>query len=635
MTGWTYKRQIEIDNRGNTQSLNGCQVKVILSSSNFSFSSAKSDGADIRFTLLDESTLLDYYIESYSQGSQTAVIWVKLTSAIVAAAKTSIYVHYGNAAATAETTNSVWTLPAVGADSCTHIFDGVNSYSGVLDTWTTEGAITIHFTPAGSFQNKRLFTKVNTTAYGDYIDVYVNASNKVRVDIRRASGTVKSIIGATTIVAGVEYGLTFSWNSFWKVLYLDNKIEGRIGNISMPQNGSIAPFASGQSITHVPADTTGSQWPGTIIHGGIFNTFKQQQHARALHERRKFYYKDEESKWVKNLKPVFRYGAGENGISQEPTVIYEGGKYRMWFTTSYLNNFIGYAESTDLVTWTNKQPVMGQGYGGESGTCMRSFVTKFGSTYYIYYQPIGNSGGPVKVATSADGITWTGNQVALVINASYPSGYHSSGVIKIGSTYYMWMDTETSLPYRYYTGFATATNPLGPFTFQGLKSDIANGPLHRPGGNPQPMQLADGKIHIWVHGVPPETPDPTSGVLNLPTEGFRVTTSDLGATHQNPYADPIIRIDQPFEFDQVADLCVFSDGTYTWCAANCVDNFTFNKTEFIAQLGFYRWDGTIDQLTQDLTYSVGTETSGGFMAAKFKSVAGKLLYKNSKFLTTP
>ncbi len=103
LVGWNYRRPIYVqENSGNT--LTDYQVKIVLNSSNFDFSKAKSDGSDVRFTDSDGLTLLDYWIESWDSVNQNAVIWVKIPQ-INANENKTIYIYYGNSSATYDPTH--------------------------------------------------------------------------------------------------------------------------------------------------------------------------------------------------------------------------------------------------------------------------------------------------------------------------------------------------------------------------------------------------------------------------------------------------------------------------------------------------------------------------------------------------
>lgn len=99
--GWEYRKAITIDSTSVSEDLTDYQVKVSLTSSNFDFTKANSDGSDIRFTSDDGTTLLSYWIENYDSSGQTATIWVKIPT-ISSSSDTIFYIYYGNSSATSE-----------------------------------------------------------------------------------------------------------------------------------------------------------------------------------------------------------------------------------------------------------------------------------------------------------------------------------------------------------------------------------------------------------------------------------------------------------------------------------------------------------------------------------------------------
>jgi hypothetical protein len=109
----------------------------------------------------------------------------------------------------------------------------------------------------------------------------------------------------------------------------------------------------------------------------------------------------------------------------EPTVIYEGGTWKMWYTGNDLaaHYAVGYAtctgDPTNGAIWTKYagNPVLGQGGSGIGGDASRNFVFKDGSTYHIYY----GDGTDLHHATSSDGITW-GSATTVITAASVGGG---------------------------------------------------------------------------------------------------------------------------------------------------------------------------------------------------------------------
>ncbi len=92
---WQYRRPVLITNNG--AALAYYQVLVKLDNTNFNFSLAKPDGADVRFTHSDGSTELRYWIESWDSTNHLAYVWVRVPG--ISSGMTVIYVYYDNPAA--------------------------------------------------------------------------------------------------------------------------------------------------------------------------------------------------------------------------------------------------------------------------------------------------------------------------------------------------------------------------------------------------------------------------------------------------------------------------------------------------------------------------------------------------------
>lgn len=88
---WNYRQAITIFNSG--EELTDYQVLIKLNSSNFDFSKAKANGADVRFTKGDGTTLIDYWIEP-PWNSTLTYIWVEVP--VIQSGNTTIYLYYNN-----------------------------------------------------------------------------------------------------------------------------------------------------------------------------------------------------------------------------------------------------------------------------------------------------------------------------------------------------------------------------------------------------------------------------------------------------------------------------------------------------------------------------------------------------------
>lgn len=596
-SSFSFRAQIDIINTGNPEGLEGDQINIVLNSSNFDFSHAMSNGEDIRFKSLDGSVTFNHWIESYSSVAQTASIWVKV-SGITAAATGSIYMYYGKAGSTSGSSqDDTMTFPEVGTDNCTHLFEGVNTYSGVLDTYPEEGAIKAHFNTTSDMGNNRVFTKYNSAS--DSIDCYIhNTTNKLIVVVT-VGGVLHNLTSTTTILANTEYCVVFVWNSLRQLLYLNGEVEARADSKSMPANGGGAVFSSGKLVSTSGANDS-TTFSGTISEGAIYNSFKTRPEAVALAERRNFYGKDEESKW--NTLPDYYIDdpAGDSvSYAEEPSLLFVDGTYWLYYTKQA--TAIWRSTSTDLINWTTPVKNLGGGSGGEaSPVTMRSIIFKDGSTYYIGYQRSGSGGGPLILAESTDGINWTNHTVVLPVAAfANNNGWHNHAYVKLANGDWVLLaegeNAVTYSPYRYFTAvFKSTTGIYGPYSEVGTnpKTSIQyqsnylySGPF---------ATLINNVIHEWTH----------QGTLSpLVNEIYRVYSEDGGNTWQKPYAGPIDRMDRNVEVDQVADPYICDTGTSLVKASAMLHNVV----PFTAYVGFATFNGTFEQIIDDLSITVGAE----------------------------
>ena len=88
--------------------LSNFPVLVKLTSSNFDFSKANSDGHDIRFTTDDGETIIQHERERHNSGSEVAEYWIKVPS-VANDATTTIYMYYRTTdTSDSATTTGVW-----------------------------------------------------------------------------------------------------------------------------------------------------------------------------------------------------------------------------------------------------------------------------------------------------------------------------------------------------------------------------------------------------------------------------------------------------------------------------------------------------------------------------------------------
>jgi hypothetical protein len=107
---WQYRTKITFtgNNPAGTENLDSFPVLVSLTASEVDFDKIKAGGADIRFVDDDDSTALEYQIESWNDGSKTATVWVNVPRIDQGSTTDNIYLYYDNPAATAASSTATW-----------------------------------------------------------------------------------------------------------------------------------------------------------------------------------------------------------------------------------------------------------------------------------------------------------------------------------------------------------------------------------------------------------------------------------------------------------------------------------------------------------------------------------------------
>ncbi|MCU7512005.1 MAG: hypothetical protein ACM3UR_05130 [Bacteroidota bacterium] len=147
--------------------------------------------------------------------------------------------------------------------------------------------------------------------------------------------------------------------------------------------------------------------------------------------------------------PIFtRYDAYNNpyGGVAAGKVLYENGKYRMWYMHTYeaARADINYAESIDGIHWHNvfQRPVLSHGAAGsfDSRSVGITALLKDDDGYKMYYAGYSNENPDyysMGLAVSQDGLTWEKRAEPIFSVATEPS-LCVSGVVKKDGVYYMY-----------------------------------------------------------------------------------------------------------------------------------------------------------------------------------------------------
>jgi hypothetical protein len=248
--------------------------------------------------------------------------------------------------------------------------------------------------------------------------------------------------------------------------------------------------------------------------------------------------------------------AGEELQVQEPTVIYEGGTFKMWYSMGYVTRSIGYATSSDGLNWTKyaSNPVV------ESGT--RCHVMKNGSTYYMYL--ILSPGGYSRLS-SADGITWATDATGILANGD-PGSFDVNGPANT----FVWIEDGTW--YKLYDGgdgtvyrMGLATSPDGLTWTKSASNPVLD---LDPGseGNPWAVKV-NGAYHMYNHIA-------ASGTL--PTDFAKFQSSNLTSWVRTPAGLVYPRTTRDEGVGsvsgQVADGCLVEAGGTTYLFYTAMEN---------------------------------------------------------------
>ena len=108
-TSWARRVRIEINNSDQATTFTDQPVLVVLNSSVVNYADFKADGTDMRFIASDDTTELDFEVETWN-ASSTSEIWVKIPSITASVDTGYFYLYYKNNSATdAQNKTGVWT----------------------------------------------------------------------------------------------------------------------------------------------------------------------------------------------------------------------------------------------------------------------------------------------------------------------------------------------------------------------------------------------------------------------------------------------------------------------------------------------------------------------------------------------
>ncbi len=158
-------------------------------------------------------------------------------------------------------------------------------------------------------------------------------------------------------------------------------------------------------------------------------------------------------------------GSWDDVFATDATVVFNGTIYQMWYTGfDGTKPGIGYATSPDAISWTKHQgsPVLEVGPTGswDALVVAGASILFDGAIYHMWYE--GNaSHDRLGYATSTDGISWTKDSANPVFEPG-PAGswdsifIRSPSVLFDGTTFHMWYSGQLGANFR--IGYATSSD---------------------------------------------------------------------------------------------------------------------------------------------------------------------------------
>jgi hypothetical protein len=287
----------------------------------------------------------------------------------------------------------------------------------------------------------------------------------------------------------------------------------------------------------------------------------------------------EAARWIKhggNTTPTAIISASQvwEGVAvYEPSVLYDGGLFKMWYGGGWASGAIGYATSVDGITYTKyaSNPVIGQGGSGIAGFAARVNVIKVGATFYGYYSDA-SGGGNLKVTTSTDGIAWGTPVVALA------AGTWANSTILIDPTGTWHMLVEKNAGSFWEIHYYTSANGIT-WTAQNSGNPLTTLQVHSGGTYggacllPYPI---NGLYHAWFHASP--------GTGVLPDDIYHATSPDFITWTIIGAAPVLARGSEPAGTDQLADPCVVEINGTSWLYYDLDNNTTSTASIGVATI---------------------------------------------------
>jgi hypothetical protein len=301
-------------------------------------------------------------------------------------------------------------------------------------------------------------------------------------------------------------------------------------------------------------------------------------------------------------------------VAAEPTVIFEGGVFRLWYDAmDSTNGYLGYATSTDGYTWTNYPG----GFLVNMSTGYRPFVTKIGAAYYLYHtEESGTYGAKHFVRhVSVDGITW-GPPVDTNLGCGAVEGSWDHKLLgnidvwKEGTTWYAIYEAASNAT-LWTEGLATSSDGITWTKYAG--NPVMPG--YWTGGNPD-IHKVGGTYYGIFHGLL------SSWVNNVPTDVYLFQSTNLTNWTPASFFTQYTRLNGYWgESSQVADMVYYEGLGKNWLMYAGTKNFSDNQRLYTATS-----DYNLTEIAEGRILQWGNHMIGGIGVTNNVTAAGKYWY---------
>jgi hypothetical protein len=389
LSGWLYRRPVAVSNPCGEE-ITGYQVRVVLDST-FYFSHAQSNGADLRLTAGDGTTLIPFWIEEWNQEDASVSMWVKVPSLPLEG--DTLYLYYGDSTA----------VSASDGHATFIVYDGFESYAAINPgEWMR-------------YESNPLITEGAPGEWDDH------------------GATFASVIWDSTAAEFRMYYHGFSFTGVHQIgLATASSPEGPW--TKHPGNPIVTPGPSAWDNQSVRVPMVWKESPDEyhMVYTGVGGGVYQIGYA----------YSSDGITWTKSAgNPVFNDPTWCHDQTENWGVIRVGAEYLMWYSSFGMRE-AGIAVSTDLVNWIPYQadPIFSSSGNPNddrySQYCPFSF--KYEGQYYVLMPSYNGS--------------WNHGRVYLYRSSSpyFPEGdRHLVRVVLMAGPEDHWDDHDNDTPYLF------------------------------------------------------------------------------------------------------------------------------------------------------------------------------------------